>query len=59
MELTAAHLGAWAHGVLPRRMGMLMPIFPAIDEHGQAAMPNRFMPPMGMSGQDGMSPRIS
>jgi len=35
-------------------MGMLMPIFPAIDEHGQAAMPNRFMPPMGMSGQDGM-----
>ena len=37
---------------------MLMPIFPAIDEHGQAAMPNRFMPPMGMSGQDGMSPRM-
>merc|ERR1719421_1151401 len=35
-------------------MGMLMPIFPAIDENGQAAMPNRFMPPMGMSGQDGM-----
>jgi hypothetical protein len=34
-------------------MGMLMPIFPAIDEHG-AAMPNRFMPPMGMNGQDGM-----
>merc|ERR1719359_2126643 len=36
-------------------MGMLMPIFPAIDEHGAPAMhANRFMP-MGMAGQDGIS----